>query len=86
MKLNNHFTPVWEIVENFRHFLNLKDKTLYTDNQIAEKLKMSRKTLAAYKNSNSALIMAHLSLYCIEHKIDVSSFIKFKNSVTVSLK
>ena len=36
MTLDKHFTPVWEIIENFRHYLALKHKKPILEKELAK--------------------------------------------------
>ena len=86
MKLEKHYTPVWEVIENFRYFLAIRDKINYSDKQIAVILKMSSRTIAKYKFDNSASFLSSLSVYCIEKDIDIRQFCKYSNSIIISTK
>ena len=86
MKLNNHFTPAWEIVENFRHYLALKHKKPVLEKELAKELNLCHKTLRRYKFSNSDNILINLSIYCIKNNIDIKDFVKYSNSITLAIK
>ena len=86
MKLNNHFTPTWEIIENFRHYLALKHKKPILEKELAKELELCNKTMAKYKNKNSDNILINLSIYCIKNNVDIKDFVKYSNSVTLQIK
>lgn len=86
MILNNHFTPVWEIIENFRHYLALKHKKPILEKELAKELELCHKTMGKYKHSNSDYILINLSIYCIKNNIDIKIFCKYSNSVTLEIR
>lgn len=83
MILNKHFTPVWEMVENFRlHFAKEKKKKI-SDLEIAKELGLNRATMAKHKHDNSSSFLSYLSIYCIKKNIDIRQFCKYSNCVVL---
>ena len=84
MILNNHFTPVWEIIENFRLHLAKEKKAKVNDLEIAKMLGLNRATMAQHKHDNSTIFLSYLSIYCIRNNIDIRQFCKHSNSTVLS--
>ncbi len=61
MILNTHFTPVWEIIENFRLYLAKEKKAKVNDLEIAKMLGLNRATMAQHKHDNSTIFLSYLS-------------------------
>lgn len=84
MILNNHFTPVWEIIENFRHYLAKEKNKKVTDLEIAKTLGLNRATMAQHKHDNSTSFLSYLSIYCIRERIDIGKFCEYKTSIILN--
>ena len=83
MILNKHFTPVWEMVENFRLHLAKEKKKKISDLEIAKELGLNRATMAQHKHDNSSIFLSYLSIYCIINNVDIREFCKYSNCVVL---
>ena len=86
MILNKHFTPVWEMVENFRLHLAKEKKKKISDLEIAKELGLNRATMAQHKHDNSTSFLSYLSIYCIKNNIDIREFCKYSSCVVLEIK